>query len=306
MNDYKIIEINDETRIRVMQDESPGNPRTDWDSHLTGALTIYDRRNTIDVAPVHSWPELESAIGRFDISDRDNVRWYNEQQITKLIRWAAIFHDKVVDFDDGTLWWVDEDALVENFWSMADMAYSYGNEPIDKATLETNIIIQERRTYNDWAEGNVYGVVVEKLEAWTKNSTDEERTEWEEVEAVWGFYLDHERDEDEQFTEFAKDMVGDSWSVVSEDGTVTPLNDPPVIGGEPAEDPHPGQDHDWQLTEDGYSRTWSTTIHEDGSIDAVYNGTDDWGDEGDGNEYLSCRICQARMEIENLSMINYL
>lgn len=60
---------------------------------------------------------------------------------------------------------------------------------------------------------------------------------------------------------------------------------------------HPGYEHDWVLTEDGYIRTWSTQINDDGSIDATFNGSEDWSDEGDGNTYLGCSMCPARKEL---------
>ena len=53
-------------------------------------------------------------------------------------------------------------------------------------------------------------------------------------------------------------------------------------------------EHDWELTEDGYSRRWSTTIDEDAkTVTAVYTGSEDWSDDGDG-EYLRCLACGDR------------
>lgn len=55
----------------------------------------------------------------------------------------------------------------------------------------------------------------------------------------------------------------------------------------------PKCEHDWVLTEEGYARTWVTTIREDGAIDAHFTGTEDWSDDGDGRYWLHCRQCEA-------------
>lgn len=61
--------------------------------------------------------------------------------------------------------------------------------------------------------------------------------------------------------------------------------------------PQPPCDHplsEFQVIEDGYTRTWDTEIDEDEKvIHAHFTGTEDWSDEGSG-EYLVCGIC-ARM-----------
>jgi hypothetical protein len=50
-------------------------------------------------------------------------------------------------------------------------------------------------------------------------------------------------------------------------------------------------DHTWRLTESGYVRTWSTAIDDDGTIVAIYAGSEDWSDDGDGDMYLQCWHC---------------
>jgi hypothetical protein len=50
-------------------------------------------------------------------------------------------------------------------------------------------------------------------------------------------------------------------------------------------------EHDWQLTEDGYSRTWRTKMHQDSKvIEASFNGSSDFSEQGEG-EYLECLKC---------------
>lgn len=49
--------------------------------------------------------------------------------------------------------------------------------------------------------------------------------------------------------------------------------------------------HDWELKEDGYTRRWSTTIDEDTkTVTAVYTGSEDWSEDGDG-VHLECLGC---------------
>ncbi len=56
-------------------------------------------------------------------------------------------------------------------------------------------------------------------------------------------------------------------------------------------------EHDWQLTEGGYFRSWTTVIDDDGTIHAYYGGADDWSENGDGC-YLECLQCTARREVD--------
>jgi hypothetical protein len=57
-------------------------------------------------------------------------------------------------------------------------------------------------------------------------------------------------------------------------------------------------EHSWQLTEDGYTRQWETTINDDGTIEATYGGAEDWSEEGDGYMYLECLQCGVRKPVD--------
>jgi len=76
----------------------------------------------------------------------------------------------------------------------------------------------------------------------------------------------------------------------------------PVVRGGP-------ETHEWQLTEDGYQRTWNTqvTLDEQDAITevwATYIGSESWSDEGDGDVYLECVACGARRSIpEGLDVV---
>lgn len=66
-------------------------------------------------------------------------------------------------------------------------------------------------------------------------------------------------------------------------------------------------EHEWQLTENGYTRTWSTRFRADGTIVATFDGSSDFSEEGDGDMHLTCRTCLARRELteEEVNGIEY-
>lgn len=76
----------------------------------------------------------------------------------------------------------------------------------------------------------------------------------------------------------------------------------PVVRGGP-------EAHEWQLTEDGYQRTWNTrvTLDEAGVVTevwATYIGSESWSSEGDGDVYVECVACGARLPIpEDLDVV---
>lgn len=77
--------------------------------------------------------------------------------------------------------------------------------------------------------------------------------------------------------------------------------DRPLVTDEPPEVPCT---HVWELAEDGYQRTWSTTIHENGVIEAVFTGGADFSAEGDGEVYLQCCFCLARRDLTPAELAN--
>jgi hypothetical protein len=53
-------------------------------------------------------------------------------------------------------------------------------------------------------------------------------------------------------------------------------------------------EHIWQLTETGYIRTWTTRLDATSQrIIAEYTGSEDFSDEGAGDEHLQCSLCLA-------------
>jgi hypothetical protein len=63
---------------------------------------------------------------------------------------------------------------------------------------------------------------------------------------------------------------------------------------EPGEECRNGGEHDWAMTESGYTRQWSIEIDDDAKvIRAFYGGSEDFSEEGAGDEHLECLGCLA-------------
>lgn len=57
--------------------------------------------------------------------------------------------------------------------------------------------------------------------------------------------------------------------------------------------------HEWKLTETGYTRTWHTEVDaETKTIRAYFCGTEDWSDQGAGDDHLACIWCGETKPIE--------
>ena len=202
MSDYTIetIELTETSRLRVEVDQDTTNPRKDWDM-LTGFVKIEGRGDSrlADVEPVHDAPiDIRHAYHEFfgkpalytDILWRQHAR---SQEL--VVRWARAFHGLHVEYDDehGGYWFVDRASWAAGW-----------DAPADGFTLErqAEIISSERETYRQWAEGEVYGVVLERRVTYvrvidsdsdtlpTDVDWNETRDEWDEVESIWGCYLD--------------------------------------------------------------------------------------------------------------------
>lgn len=51
-------------------------------------------------------------------------------------------------------------------------------------------------------------------------------------------------------------------------------------------------DHNWVLTETGYIRQWHTEIDEETkTVRAYFSGSEDFSDEGAGDDHLMCSLC---------------
>jgi len=202
----------DEThRVLVKADDSPTCPRGDWEM-ATGALTVRGDSRTMDVPALYGFPgNLRDADERL-YGLRRPSGWGAEDAV---IRWARIFHDIELEYVDGTYWWVDPTKFanewkpVGTFHGTPLYTFDAAHRLITAAEAQHHIIEGERATYQQWAAGEVYGLVIEELKVeGAKIGVDDDGNpvivnvdeldfdDWEEIEAVWGFYLDLSDDDE--------------------------------------------------------------------------------------------------------------
>ncbi|MBD3004584.1 hypothetical protein [Streptomyces sp. 5-10] len=149
-------------RVRLEADQEPVNPRRDYD-HLAHVITVPGSRY-LDVDP-DGGPLQEGWDRIKDRSDAPEV----------FARWAKIFHGAVIvehtpHEGPRSLWYLLPEDIQE-----------IGNTP--EEALKTEI-----DEYQSWAEGDVWGFIVEKSVDWTRtDDEDETRTTWEMVDSCWGF-----------------------------------------------------------------------------------------------------------------------
>lgn len=63
-------------------------------------------------------------------------------------------------------------------------------------------------------------------------------------------------------------------------------------------------EHEWVLKEYGYVRSWGTTVHTDPlEIIAVYGGTEDFSEYGDGQMILECDCGAAWVVPQHIEII---
>jgi hypothetical protein len=194
-NTVTTIDLTDEYRIVVEYDQSPSNPRSDWDCFVTGFHKIDGEGNSriIDVEPIWSFPDqyqLDNAHERWYTRTNEHCSWRTDTD--RVERWARIFYGMHIEYDaeHGGYWFVSPDAY-EKFGIA---------EPEDRLAFEKETIEQERRTYQRWAEGEVYVLSYEKRSYWSrvdKSGTpiflaDEVvREDWETLDSLSDVYLDN-------------------------------------------------------------------------------------------------------------------
>lgn len=65
-------------------------------------------------------------------------------------------------------------------------------------------------------------------------------------------------------------------------------------------------DHEWELVERGYERTWSTYIRTNTqTLEATYQGSSDFSEEGDGVMILRCRTCLHEKPVPDGWTVHY-
>lgn len=200
MTDY--IAVSDTQRIAVDFDFNAECPRSDWEM-LTGFVKIPGQGDSgrSDVPAVHdALVPIEAArfhfYGHAGFVFRDSfnnrVRRCGSYGLTEetTVRWALLFHSLTLEWDDehGGFWFVVPEKLRENWPELVQGSAEY-------ITKEREVIEQEQRIYERWAEGDVYTVSLEELVKYVRITGDEiERDftldQWELVDSISGCYLD--------------------------------------------------------------------------------------------------------------------
>lgn len=187
MSDHDVIETTDTHRVRLVQDIDCTNPRDD-DEFACGALVIpgsdyNDVPHPGDLAE-EAGPRLFGDYGTYfgHAADGRGIR----DGVAIFERWVRVFHGGATLYDtpyDGpsVVWYMTPEMMRARGFE-GDMA-------TDTARME-EILEAERNEYRAWAEGDCWGVVVEKRVHWTTEDEDvDDRDTWEETEdgSVWGF-----------------------------------------------------------------------------------------------------------------------
>lgn len=164
----EILETAGKYRVRLEIDQDSGrfNPRKDYD-HLANVITLKGQ-NYIDVD--ENGGPLQYGWDYF--AGRDN-------DVELFIRWARMVHGAVAIEENPvegarSIWYLMPEKAAESTW-----------EP-------EKVINSEIEEYRAWAEGEVYGYIIERSVTWVPKEDPNGEVEmetWEEVEegSCWGF-----------------------------------------------------------------------------------------------------------------------
>lgn len=201
--------VGERYRVGLHADVDAESPRTLGDP-ATGAYTHLRDSRAIDVDTGRD----DLAVGRaFEYFDERTA--YTGQRIpaaaTHVARWARIFHGVTVVDDGGTLWWVDPTWMADAYPDAV-----LGSDEYRK--LEAEVIAADQAEYRKWADGNVYGLTIERRVDWARIDENGEMvfltepntmTTWDVVDSLWGIYFDDAFPSDEDVLKYAAESIGD-------------------------------------------------------------------------------------------------
>ena len=188
MTDVETLETRGDFRVRLVTDDYPENPRKDYD-HITHVITVQNNRYADvddDGGPLAKhWARLISGHGWRTPDTRDAVAMFE--------RFAKI-HGIVTLYD------TPNDGASAIWYMMPDQYHEVG-DPMAYLT-------GERDEYRAWANGEVYGYVIEQRVKWhhTDHDSDDEMATWDHVESCYGFigYQYAEQEARDAFASFAE------------------------------------------------------------------------------------------------------
>lgn len=185
MTEMDILETAGRYRVRleIQEDSLDLNPRTERDCNLANVITPTQSR----------YIKIDEDGGPLQCGwDYFSVRPDSEKLF---IRWARMIHGVTVI----------EDRPVEGAWGLW---YVMPDKMAETTATPEEIIEGEVREYRAWAEGEVYGYVIEKSTHWvSEDNGGAEMDTWEYEDSCWGFIgrEDAEASAREAFAPYAKE-----------------------------------------------------------------------------------------------------
>lgn len=182
--DEDVIEEQGDWRVRLELDPDPQQP--DWDGQafvlqVNGDPWSYDR-----VEPANDNSDSDTFV---DAWNRFAERYSRADTLEIFERYVRIFHGtkSLVTWNLGITreygYVAFDTAALREEWGIQEDYWTEHPETLAQSTLDE---------WRNWAEGDVYGYVVEKKDHWIKTKRDDERDyvegfDWVERDSCWGF-----------------------------------------------------------------------------------------------------------------------
>jgi hypothetical protein len=145
-------------RLTLHLDEDPCNPREEYD-RLDHMISV-DESYVSDAkpGPLHNvWEHYR----------------YTRDAVALFTRYAA---------------WTGAVTLVWSPAREADRVFYLPAESLDEVGDPQAYLSASAEEYAAWADGNVWGYVIERCVTWRRDESDETMETWEHVDSCWGFY----------------------------------------------------------------------------------------------------------------------
>ena len=190
------IAVNDNYRVAVTYDDISDCPLT-WDDEIN-AHTIRVDRNTLTMKELGAYDAegddiqgVIDALEEFTDSTSDEIAEAILKHLTRKGYAARI-----------------AEVGGRNDWHFA-VFYARPDGGDVNAWINGNI-----RTFEQWRDGEVYILTLERRTTWTSDTGDTRET-WETVDLCGGYYFDSYKDLETQAREFANDVMPDAQNVAT-------------------------------------------------------------------------------------------
>lgn len=168
MDSINTVQINERLRVSAYYDEFSEDPR-DWNT----CVSVHPLRMNDRYIPPNPGEDTSGDI-------LDEIYQYNDDYETAIKKHFARLHTlcKVVDLNCARSW-IGEFVFYIEPSKINEIGKGYEKQYLDATTTE----------YKQYASGEVYSVVVERLETWTNTQGDTKET-WETEDSISGIYED--------------------------------------------------------------------------------------------------------------------